>query len=453
VIASLRSLRERVAASLFLVPMAFVLLGVVLAVGLLALDEALDDVDLPLTVASTVDASRSVLSTVASATMAFAGIAFSVALLVVQMSASQYSPRVVQGLFRDRFNKMVMGAVVGTFTYCLVVLRSVHGDIDGGPESVVPTISVTVAVLLGVATVLAIVAFIDHNAHRMDVSEILQEVTQATKKKVEETWPEAGSGVSMSARWDETPAGPGTVVSAPRDGWLQTVELDIILGLLPVAGTARVESVPGRYVVEGTALVTVWPEGSLDHEAEEDMCRSFVIGDARTLTQDPAYGVRQLVDVALRALSPGVNDPTTAQDAIFHLAAVLHSMLAHDPPAHQHLGDGGRRALVPQLPSHEGLLDLALGELRLAAAPHPVVCTYLLEAIHLAGDGRRPDRDRDAVVLGLLDDQAVLVRKAFLRTDPTPWDRQRVEAAFEERFPLLDEAAPSRAVSGRASDG
>jgi uncharacterized membrane protein len=452
VTATLRSLRERIAASLFLVPMAFVLLGVLLAVALLALDEALDDVDLPLTVASTVDASRSVLSTVASATMAFAGIAFSVALLVVQMSASQYSPRVVQGLFRDGFNKTVMGAVVGTFTYCLVVLRSVHGDIDGGPESVVPTISVTVAVLFGVATVLAIVAFIDHNAHRMDVSEILQEVMQAAKGKVVETWPEAGSGGSTEAEWSESPDGPGAVVSAPRDGWLQTVGLDLILDVLPEGGTARVESAPGRYVVEGTALVTVWPR-SIDDDAADELCRSFVIGDARTLTQDPAYGVRQLVDVALRALSPGVNDPTTAQDAIFHLAAVLHAMLARDTPDRVHVGDGSRRVLLPQLPSHVDLLDLAFGELRLAAAPHPVVCTYLLEAIRLAGDGRRPDRDRDAAILGLLDDQAVLVRKAFLRTDPTPWDRERVESAFDERFPLLGEAAPRRAVPGSTSDG
>jgi uncharacterized membrane protein len=436
VVARLRELQERAAASLFVVPMAFVLLGALLATALLAVDDALDDVELPVTVASTVDASRAVLSVVASATMAFAGIAFSVALLVVQMASSQYSPRVVQGLFRDTFNKRVMGLVVGTFTYCLVVLRSVHGNIDGGPSSVVPTISVTVAVVLGIATVLAIVGFIDHNAHRMDVSEILQDVTCNARKGIS-VWPDAGTDVGPAPLPPDIPTGPGNTATASRDGWLQRVEVDLILDALPAGATARLETAPGRFVVEGTTLVSVWPSDALDEQLRGGLRRSVVIGDARTLGHDPGYGIRQLVDVALRALSPGVNDPTTAQDAIFHMAALLHAMLVRDVPVRSHAGSDGRRVLLPHLPSHADLLDLAFGELGLVAASHPVVCTYLLEAIWLAGEGLQPEQRRDQDLLAQLDGQAKRVRDAGVNSGLAEREIARVESAYRERFPRV----------------
>jgi uncharacterized membrane protein len=344
---------------------------------------------------------------------------------------------VVQGLFRDRFNKRVMGVVLGTFTYCLVVLRSVHGNVEDGPASVVPTISVTVAVLLGIATVLAIVGFIDHNAHRMDVSEILQDVTDATKAKVSTQWAERGVDPGPRPLPPDVPDGGGAAVHADRDGWLQTFDADAILGELPVGGTARLEAAPGRYVVQGTVLVSVWPSDDLDDDTCQSIARAVVIGDSRTLTQDPAYGIRQLVDVALRALSPGVNDPTTAQDSIFHLAAVLHAMLGREVPDRTRLGHDGRRLIIPHLPAHTDLLDLAFGELRLAAAPHPLVCSYLLEAIRLSGEGLDPASRRDAALLEQLDHHATLVLETFEAGDHPAWERKRVRGDFDQRFPRL----------------
>ena len=143
---------------------------------------------LPLGLTSTVESARAVLSTVAGATITVAGIAFSVSLLTIQLASSQYSPRVVSGLFRDPFNKRVIGLVVGTFAYCLVVLRSVRSALEQQGQSVVPNVSVAVGVLLGVASILAIVAFINHNAHTMDISEILDGVTVDAIEAVDRHW-------------------------------------------------------------------------------------------------------------------------------------------------------------------------------------------------------------------------------------------------------------------------
>jgi len=166
---------DRIRSSLFYVPLLFSGLGALLAQGALLLDARAPGV--PDRLASTVDSARSVLSVIASATLTFAGIAFSVSLLLISAASSQYSPRVVRGLFRDPFNKRVMGVVIGTFIYCLVVMRAVRGPLEEAGTPVIPSISVLLAVVLGMTAILSIVAFINHSAHSMEVSTMLHRVT------------------------------------------------------------------------------------------------------------------------------------------------------------------------------------------------------------------------------------------------------------------------------------
>ena len=186
----LASYAERIRTSLFFVPMLAVIAAIALGAGGLAMDRRLGsrDVDLPFGLASTVESARALLSTIAGATITFAGIAFSVSLLIIQRASSQYSPRVVHTLFRDPFNKRVMALVIGTFTYCLVVLRSVRSALDDGGDPVIPNVSVAVAVVLGIATVLAIVAFINHSAHAMDVSKILERIRGEAIEQIRVSW-------------------------------------------------------------------------------------------------------------------------------------------------------------------------------------------------------------------------------------------------------------------------
>jgi uncharacterized membrane protein len=379
--------------------MAMTVLGVALGVGGLLLDEHVTgDVTLPLSVASTPESARSVLSTVASATMTFAGIAFSVTLLVFQMSSSQYSPRVIHNLFRDGFNKRVIGLVIGTFAYCLVVLRSVHGSVEDGPGSVVPTASVTFAVLLGIGSVLALIAFIDHNAHRMDVSRILQDISGSTAERIGK-WPEDPRPASdpRAPRPTAVPQGRATEVRADREGWVQQVHLPSLLDALPAGSSLELGVAPGRYVVEGALLGRVSPALPEPDAVEKAVIGAIALGGSRTVVQDPSYGLRQMVDVALRALSPGVNDPTTAQDALFHIAGTLRSMLLEPPGPHAVEGPDGRWVVIPT-PSPEDLVGLAYDELRRSAATSPAVAGYFLDSLELALTVRHEGCDPSAVI-------------------------------------------------------
>ncbi len=425
---------DRARTSLFVLPMVAVVLAVATGAGLVALDSILDDAGrVPLVFTSTVDSARVILSTVAAATISFAGIAFSVSLLVIQRTSAQYSPRVVQTLFRDPFNRRVMAMVVGTFTYCVVVLRSVRAPIAEDGTAVVPNLSVSFALLMGIGAILAIVAFIDHSARAMDVSEILQRVSGDSIAQMRITLPELGDddGV-VEAAVDFVDAPVHHVVRFESGGWVQRLDIGALKQLTPANGGLRVHTAPGRYAVDGTGLCSVW--GSVDDLGELDRCirTTLTVGNSRTLQQDPSYGLRQSVDVALRALSPGVNDPTTAQDAIFHTAAMLVELLGRAAVAQVQRGPAGGVLVLPELPGHDELVDLAYDEVRRAAAPHATVCVYLLESIaqvrsSVEFDGRRQGIER-------LERQAELVVECSDAAGAIAHDRVLVRQAYRSRF-------------------
>lgn len=424
---------ERTRSSLFFVPMVYVAVAILGAWLSLWLDDLLldNDSELPLALTSTVASARAVLSTVAAATITVAGIAFSVSLLIIQLASSQYSPRVVPGLFRDPANKRVMGIVVGTFTYCLVILRAVRSPVAEDGDPVIPNISVGVATVLGVVSILAIVAFISHNAHAMDVSRILHDVTEGAVRQVREQWRQP----SEVGDEDVDAGGPPIdvlVVDFGSHGWLQNLDLSALARAADPGGTVRLETSVGRYGVAGTPLCTVWPRPADPDAARRKARRAVVQGESRTSPQDVAYGVRQLADVALKALSPGVNDPTTAQDAMFHMASVLRELFVRRPPAvRQRLHE--RTVILPEAPTLDELVDLAFDEIRLAAADMPTVSIYLLEVLHLLEIGLDgEDRRRTSPALRR---QAALVREAVERSSTLlPADVRRVLAAHDGRF-------------------
>ncbi len=425
------ALVERLRSSLFFVPMIAVFVAAVMGFVSLAVDRKMGSkmADLPIGFTSTVESARTLLGVIAGATISFAGIAFSVSLLIIQLASSQYSPRVVHTLFRDPFNKRVMALAVGTFTYCVVVLRSVRSALEPGGDPVIPNLSVAVAVVLGIATILAIVAFINHSAHSMDVSEILHRIRREATEQIRAEWIPADPNTDLSLLPDAARTALSTVIRVDRSGWVQQIDTDALLACVPDGVTLTVETYAGRFAIEGTRFCSMSPSiTDEDRDAvERAMLAAVSIGDTRTMQQDVSFGLRQLADVAVKALSPGINDPTTAQDAIFHTAAVLSELLRHDPPAPVRT-KGNRTIVMAEQPTHDELIHLAFDETRRAGAGHPTVCEYLLvsiaslvESLEAASLGERTlglRRQARLVVDGcgaanLLDDDIDMVRQTY----------------------------------------
>ncbi len=401
----LRARAEAFRGSLFYVPTLFVLAAIALAQGSLALDRWITDrgFEVPTLLSSTVNGARALLGTVAAATITFAGIAFSVALLTIQLASSQFSPRVLHGFFRDSFSKRVIGFALATFTFSLVVLRGVRDPTEAG-EAVIPHVSVFAGVLLGVVAILAVVGFINHSAHSMEVGEIIRRIADEARANIRRMCPfAAGTSPKMPVE-GPMPTDSSFIVRSASDGWVQEVDVGRLLRLVPAGGVVRLETSVGRFITEGSPLCKIWPAPEDEERATRAGNDAVRLGRRRTATQDISLGFRQLVDIALHALSPGINDPTTAREAIEHIGAVLRELMLRDLPPRVIADEEERRAFHPEARDHRDYVERAFAEIRMAAASQPAVCITLL---NVQGMLVRELRDR-----GLTERGAIVAEQA-----------------------------------------
>lgn len=425
----MRALTERLHTSFFFLPALAVVLAFFAARVLVGVETG-DWVG-----RSTVDSARSVLSTTAAATITFASVTFSMSLLIMQQGSNQFSPRVIHGLVRDPFNRRVVALVVGTFTYCLVSLQRVRGPLASGGEEVVPELAVVVGLLLGVLSVLAVVAAINHTSRKMDVSVILAGIVEQATAHSSRPSTDGQFRVVSPAGSPTAEDQPVTMVRFDTDGWIQQIDRRGLLALLTPGSTLRLDTDTGRYAIRATPICAIWPAVPDDRLGELIAeVRSLVrVGPTRTMSEDPGYGVRQLVDVALRALSPGINDPTTAQDAIFHLGTVLVFRLTSPPAATAYCDDRNRHLLTPHVLTDDELAELALAELRRTTTSQPAVAVYLLQMIGLVVDAVTADGGGERVPAFLR--QARLIVDTVNAANLLEVDRQQVQNTHDTLFP------------------
>lgn len=378
----LRRLGDRIRESLFLLPATGVFAAMVAAGLLTWIDDrfAAELEDLPILLRTTTAGARSLLSTAAAATITVAGIVLSITVVAVQLAASQFSPRVVATLFGSRFQQTVIAVVTGTFTYDLLVLSTIGSS--GVTDDASRSITVTVALVMTVIAVMAIIAFIDRSVQVMKVGEVIRRSADDTLASIRRLHPERGAN-SGAADEATMPDGPSTTFRGTTDGWVQDVDISMLLATMPAGAVARLDSSTGAFVGVGSPLLTVWVHSDEDaHELDGDhLRRAFSIGDVRRARSDPTFGIRQLVDVALRALSPGINDPTTANEVILHLTEILREVLVRDLPPRAIHGDDGKRVFRPHDWSRRDWVRHAFSEIRNASTTQPAVARELLGSL------------------------------------------------------------------------
>lgn len=373
---SFRRIRE----SLFFIPSAMLLLCIVLAIVALVVDDrvlrSLDEAP-PLLMSSTVDGGRAIASAVAGATITVAAIVFSVTALSTQMASSQYSPRSLGGFFEDPLQQATIGLVVGTFTYSLVILAGLS-DVLALEREAVPSLSVTLTIALGVTSAVGIVAYINHSLRRMTVDSVVRRIADAALKAVRNNLSDSDEQAPPEG---PPQTGDSTRVDAESSGWVVGLAPVKLVYALPAATSVKIEVRMGEPVSEGDQLATIWPKTDRLEEIAELVRASVKVNAERSLERDPTFGIRQLVDIALRALSPGVNDPTTAVDVIHHLKPPIREVLLSDPPRRVHTAEGDRRVYLAETPSRSDYVHLAFSEIRLSSEGQPTVLRALLEVL------------------------------------------------------------------------
>jgi len=428
---TIRSAWARLTDSLWFVPGIIVVAAVALAVVMIDLSTAVDASALarwPRVFGAGAEGSRSMLAAIASSMITVAGVTFSITIVAVTQASSQYTPRILRNFMRDRANQAVLGTFVGIFAYCLVVLRTVRGAEE---RSFVPSLAVLLGVLLAIVGVAVLIFFVHHIATTLQASEIISRIAKETVAVVDRLFPESSpdeledaEAVRVIAR---VPAHAWRAVPSRATGYIQRAD---IAGMMRVARRAgivlRLERPIGDFTVAGLPAIWYAPhpsaaarpapasERAADRDKELSTC--LVVDTYRTVDQDPAFGIRQLVDIALKAISPGVNDTTTAVTCIEYLGAILARLASRRieiPPFRE---DGIVRVVSPR-PTFESLLVLAYDELRQSADDNVSVLAGQIETLAVIGRAAQTPSRRAAVLrqLDRVQEAAAAVRSAYDR--------------------------------------
>jgi len=437
----LKLLWSNLRSSLWFLPSLIVAASVLLAVALIETDSSGSDrwlAQWPRLFGAGAAGARGMLSTIAGSMMSVVGVTFSMTLVALAMASSQYTSRILRNFMSSRLTQAVLGIFAGIFTYCLIVLRTIRGGDEG---AFVPSLAVFFGFVLAVGGVGVLIFFIHHVASSIQASSIIGSVAHETIEAIDRLFPKhLGHGPGETE--DNHPPGPlierkWRAVLAGESGYVQSVNNAALLRLAREQKTVvRMDYGIGDFVVENTALVSLALEEPPGPETVSALQATFSISRYRTVEQDAAFGIRQLVDVALKALSPGINDTTTAMTCVDYLTTIL-VRLASQQISSLHRYEDGELRVIAKGPSFESLLSEAFDQIRESAKGNVAILLHLLTALQtIASLTTCPGRRQS------LREQVNYNAELAGRTIESPHDRAR----FECRLVQVSEALKTEPV-------
>lgn len=422
-----------VRSSFWFVPALIILGAIALAIGLIDASASIDQRMLerwPLLFGAGAAGSRGLLATIASSMITVAGVVFSITIVALSLASSQYTSRVLRNFMRDRINQTVLGVFVGIFAYCLVVLRTIRAGDEG---AFVPALAMLFGLLLGLVGIGVLVFFIHHIATSIQASQILAAVAEETIRAVDHLFPQ---GVGQEG--DDTgpelsdPTQTWHAVSAAQTGYIQEIDTAELLAFAGERKTViRIERGIGEFLIEGTPVLSVRGSGPLDERAAGRLSSVCMVGRQRTVEQDAAFGIRQLVDVAMKALSPGINDTTTAVMCVDYLTAVLVRLTDRQIESRYRTEDGELRVLT-RGPTFAGLVGESFDQIRQNAGGNVAVLSRLLWSLETLAD-RTSIANRRLVLL----EHARALEELGHRSIPAPADRALIDSRAARVVALL----------------
>jgi uncharacterized membrane protein len=422
--------REVLRTSLWYVPALEVAAAVALFAGTLAADRAAYHGDFVVpgwVISGSADAARQILTTIAAAIITVVGVVFSVILLTLTLASTQFGPRMLRNFIRDRSTQLTLGTFVATFVYAVLVLASIGVSSRG---DFVPHISVTVTLGLMVADLAVLIYFIHHTAVSIQLPQVIASIAADLAVAIREqgsgntgVYPKAGPGAGELVSRAES---DGAVLLAPVSGYVQFIQHKHLVRLATEADAViSLEHRPGHFVVRDHRFAAVWPPEAAPH-IRQALGRAHFVGPHRTLSQDVSFGIDQLVEIALRALSSAINDTFTALTCIDWLGESLCKIVAQWHPARVHRdGRGFIRVIAPE-PSYDRLMQRSFEKLRQASLGQPAVMIRLLDAL-----ARIMAETTGEVQRRVLLEQAAMISRACERSVPEAADRADIQRRYE----------------------
>jgi uncharacterized membrane protein len=432
--------REALRTNLWLVPALEVLGAALLFAVTVAVDRAAYDGDIKLpswVISGTADAARQILTTIAAAVITVIGVVFSVVIVALTLASTQFGPRMLRNFMRDRGTQWTLGTFVATFVYSILALIAIspgpHGDF-------VPHVAITTTLILVVLCLGVLLYFIHHIAVQIQLPQVIASIAEdVTKAIAAETVqpsgrPERGlSPAELLARMQEEPG----VVKASASGYLQYVRHSTLVRIATSTDSViHLLHRPGHFLVRGRTLAVVWPADAAPRVSKA-LQRAHLSGPYRSLSQDISFGIDQLVEIAIRALSPAVNDTFTALTCIDWIGDCLRQISLGWRPEQVHRDAQGYIRVITTQTTFDRLVQRAFEKVRQAAAGMPAVMIRQLDALtEILEQAPLPEQS------GVLLEQGEMIRTLCLETVPEKADREDVLRRYDS---LVRLAAASHA--------
>lgn len=416
---------EAVRSSYWLLPGLMLLCAMVLSYGLLAVDNHIDLAQFRAfqwLIYATPDGARVVLSTIATSTFAAATLTFSVTMVTLNLTSSQFGPRLLRNFLRDPFNQFIFGAFIATFIYCLLILRGM-----GVNGERIPNLSVSFSIVMVLFDAALFIWFIHHVTSSIRIEYITAEIGKEFIDDVNSLFPEEYQPDKVvQDDWAE-PDQPYSLIHGEKYGYIQAIDYKALETVAEAENiTIKILHKPGHFALPGAALVKVWPLIHLKSHIDEPIRKSFLMGAAPTAEQDVLFTIRQLVQVAARALSPGINDPFTAMTCIDYLAAGLALAATRKLPDACVINEQDRLLLIKNVVKFEDISHACFRIIRQMSVDNLPVAIYLLdsldELIHIV----RRHEDREALLR-----TARLMTEAAIIKCATAQDKKALQARFD----------------------
>ncbi len=377
------------------------------------------------------EGARNVLATIAGSTITVAGVVFSVTIVSLTLASSQFGPRLLRTFLNDRWTQIVLGVFVSTFLYCLLVLRTIRGT---DAATFVPFLSVTVGLLFAVTSVAFLIFFVHHVSNAILADNLIARVAAELRQGIDRLYPDdVGIGETEGAESIERDLPPrfdeeAQAINSKTSGYINAISMENLLVFAKEKDLVlRLTRRPGDFVAEGATLASLWPGERSDESTIARVQRAFYFGHERTPTQDLEYSIDQLVEVAVRALSPGINDPFTAITCIDWLGDALICVAGRELPSGWRYDEEHRLRIIAKTTDFAGITAAAFNQIRQYGSKSVAVMLRLLEVLASVAPHLR--RETDHAVL--------LAHTRKVRDDGCAHvQNQSDRAEIEERFAI-----------------
>ncbi|HEX8265515.1 MAG TPA: DUF2254 domain-containing protein [Pyrinomonadaceae bacterium] len=438
-------------ASLWFVPGLMLTFALGLAIGLIEIDSNVKSewlADFPRLFGLGADGSRGMLTAIASSMLTVAALAFSLTLNSVAQASAQFTPRIFRNFMRDRANQFVLGYFVSVFAFCLVVLRTIRG---GDELKFIPSLAVMTGLVLALGGILVLIFFIHHIADSLQITTILDNITDETKESVKNLFPEElgkeATERGKASAWRAEDVKNWIKISAREAGYVQSVDSN---GLLEYAADnnllIRMRLGIGQFAAGGATLAEIAPDtemanriAALEPEKIEEIYDFFSLDRHRTIEQDAGFGIRQIVDIALKALSPGVNDTTTAVNCIDNLGEIVGEIVRRRLPEKVRSKHGVPRVIIVA-PDFNDYVETAFDQIRASGKANRAIFERLLATLTFLAERANTESQ-----LATLRKQVELIGEFAEQTLETDYEKEKVQAKLidaKKVFPEKKESSP-----------